>query len=32
VTTETYKIFFDETLENIQAFLNGAPVRVLNPA
>lgn len=32
VTTETYKIFFDETVENIQAFLNGAPVRVLNPA
>ena len=32
VTTETYKIFFDETLENIQAFLNGAPVRVMNPA
>ncbi len=32
VTTETYKIFFDETVENIQAFLSGAPVRVLNPA
>ena len=32
VTTETYKIFFAETLENIQAFLNDAPVRVLNPA
>ncbi len=32
VTTETYKIFFDETVANIQAFLNGAPVRVLNPS
>ncbi len=30
VTEETYKIFFDETVENIQAFLKGAPVRVLN--
>ena len=32
VTTETYKIFFDETVANIRAFLNGAPVRVLNPS
>lgn len=31
VTTETYEIFFDHTVENIQAFLNGSPVRVLNP-
>jgi phosphoglycerate dehydrogenase-like enzyme len=30
VTTETYKIFFDQTVENIRAFLNGTPVRVLN--
>lgn len=30
VTTETYEIFFDHTVENIQAFLNGFPVRVLN--
>ena len=30
VTEETYKVFFDETVENIQAFLKGAPVRVLN--
>ncbi len=30
VTTETYKIFFDQTVENIRAFLNGAPVRVIN--
>jgi len=30
VTTETYRIFFGQTVENIQAFLNGAPVRVIN--
>ena len=30
VTQETYTIFFAETVENIQAFLKGAPVRVLN--
>ena len=30
VTTETYRIFFDQTVENIRAFLNGAPVRVIN--
>ena len=30
VTEETYKVFCDETVENIQAFLQGAPVRVLN--
>ena len=30
VTQETYRVFFDETVENIQAFLKGAPVRVLN--
>lgn len=30
VTAETYKVFFDETVENIQAFLKSAPVRVLN--
>jgi phosphoglycerate dehydrogenase-like enzyme len=29
VTAETYKIFFDQTVENIRAFLNGAPVRVI---
>jgi phosphoglycerate dehydrogenase-like enzyme len=32
VTAETYKIFFDQTVENIQAFLNGKPVRVINKA
>jgi len=30
VTTETYRIFFGQTVENIRAFLNGAPVRVIN--
>ena len=30
VTEETYHVFFAETVENIQAFLKGAPVRVLN--
>lgn len=30
VTTETYRIFFDQTVENIRAFLSGAPVRVIN--
>src|SRR6266852_8547856 len=30
VTIETYRIFFDQTVENIRAFLNGAPVRVIN--
>ena len=30
VTAETYQVFFDQTVENIQAFLQGAPVRVLN--
>ncbi|MCY4386348.1 MAG: D-2-hydroxyacid dehydrogenase family protein [Desulfurellaceae bacterium] len=30
VTEETYTVFFAETVENIQAFLQGAPVRVLH--
>jgi phosphoglycerate dehydrogenase-like enzyme len=30
VTTETYKIFFAQTVENIRAFLDGKPVRVMN--
>ena len=29
VTTETYKVFFDHAVEDIQAFLNGKPVRVV---
>ena len=30
VTAETYHIFFDQTVENIRAFLDGQPVRTLN--
>lgn len=30
VTRETYQIFFGDTVENIQAFLRGAPIRVLS--
>jgi len=29
VTEETYRIFYGHALENIQAFLRGAPIRVL---
>ena len=31
VTEETYRIFYGHALEDIQAFLRGAPVRVLQP-
>lgn len=31
VTGETYELFFGQTLENIRAFLAGAPERVINP-
>ena len=31
VTDETYCIFYGDALEDIQAFLRGEPVRVLNP-
>jgi phosphoglycerate dehydrogenase-like enzyme len=31
VTEETYRVFFGHALENVQAFLRGAPVRVLKP-
>jgi phosphoglycerate dehydrogenase-like enzyme len=31
VTTETYKIFYQDTVENIAAWLSGRPVRVTNP-
>src|SRR5580765_7165916 len=31
VTEETYRIFYGHALENIQAFLRGAPIRVLKP-
>ena len=30
VTEETYRIFHDHALEDIEAFLNGQPIRVLN--
>ncbi len=30
VTLENYRIFFSETIENIQAFLDGKPRRILN--
>ena len=30
VTTETYRVFYGQTLENIQSFLAGTPQRVLN--
>ncbi|MCE2463677.1 MAG: D-2-hydroxyacid dehydrogenase family protein [Dehalococcoidia bacterium] len=29
VTTETYEVFFRDTVENIQAFLEGRPIRVI---
>jgi phosphoglycerate dehydrogenase-like enzyme len=31
VTEETYRVFFGHALEDVQAFLRGAPVRVLKP-
>jgi phosphoglycerate dehydrogenase-like enzyme len=31
VTVETYKIFYGHAVEDIQAFLQGKPVRVINP-
>jgi len=31
VTEETYRIFFGQALEDIEAFLRGAPVRVFKP-
>jgi phosphoglycerate dehydrogenase-like enzyme len=30
VTDETYRVFYGEALENIHAFLKGAPIRVIN--
>jgi phosphoglycerate dehydrogenase-like enzyme len=32
VTDETYRVFYGDALEDMQAFLKGEPVRVLNPA
>jgi phosphoglycerate dehydrogenase-like enzyme len=31
VTEETYRIFYSQALEDVRAFLAGAPVRVLRP-
>ena len=31
VTEATYKIFFGDTVENVQAWLAGKPIRVMNP-
>ena len=31
VTEETYRIFYGEALEDVRAYLAGAPVRVLRP-
>ena len=31
VTTETYATFYGDALEDMQAYLQGAPIRVLNP-
>ena len=31
VTEETYQIFYSQALEDVRAFLAGAPVRVLSP-
>ena len=32
VTEEGYRVFYGDTLEDIQAFLKGEPIRVLNPS
>jgi phosphoglycerate dehydrogenase-like enzyme len=32
VTEENYRVFFEQTVEAIEAFLAGSPVRVLSPA
>ena len=31
VTRETYAVFFADTVENIEAFMAGAPIRLLAP-
>ena len=31
VTIETYRTFYGEMVEDIHAWLDGAPIRVLNP-
>ncbi len=30
VTRETYRVFYEETLEAVLAFLEGAPIRVID--
>jgi hypothetical protein len=30
VTEENYRLFFGQSLENLEAFLKGAPLRVIN--
>ena len=32
VTAENYQIFFEESLQNLQAFLSGKPIRTINAA
>ena len=32
VTVEGYKVFYEETIEDIAAYLRGEPMRILNPA
>jgi hypothetical protein len=31
VTEETYRVWFEDTVEAIAAFLDGKPIRVLEP-
>jgi len=31
VTTQAYTSYFQETIENIKAYLNGNPIRIMNP-
>jgi D-3-phosphoglycerate dehydrogenase len=31
VTRETYRVFFEDTVEAVRAFLDGSPIRVMNP-
>jgi phosphoglycerate dehydrogenase-like enzyme len=30
VTQETYRIFYSDTVENIRAWLDGKPIRIIN--
>jgi phosphoglycerate dehydrogenase-like enzyme len=32
VTEETYRIFYEEALEDVRAYLSGKPIRVLTTA